>query len=1144
MTRQIFNILVLIVLFSGTILSLQAQNICFQTERTNIILPDSVVIISSSIKVKTTADELIDFEYDNTSSYLNFDYQGTQSNYTICFNYLPHTSALVDAPLSISLYDSTVLFKDKAVHEGVKPSTQEILGLSGLNVDGAFMRSVSGGGQQSVFMHSVMDLRISGEISDDLMLEARLTDQQIPFEPEGNTQRLQDFDRVNVKLKHKTWSLQGGDILVKSEKESHFLRYNRQVQGVGISTNRLSMDTLDSNSEVISSFSRSKTGMQLITPIEGVLGPYRIKGPQNEPFIFILAGSERVYLDGKLLERGLENDYIIDYNAAEILFNATLYINKFSRIQVEFEYSDQQYARNANIFKHKQSIDRLNIRAGVFQEADQPNRSLYDLSFNDMQALSELDKNASVGQIPAFDSVAFQQDKILYAQKDTLFENNNFSVFYFSKDPEKAFYQVTFSMVGENNGNYIIANSAENAVIYEWVAPLKGVSQGNYAPLKQVALPKKQRVISIGTDYKFKNDDVISFDFASSEKTNNRFNPQGSKYTGKAFSFGYKSGSKKLNFGNNLSYQYHLTYEYLDSAFLPIQVFRSMEFNRDWGSEQSGNYQAGKEHLIGFGNKLLSSKQTLTYQTYWRQKEVFGKGHQQNLQYQYEGDWSLNSSLFYMQNEEDNSNNQWIKTMANASYTQWKINPGYRFQMERHSSFLDDSLVNSFMNFNNHQLYLVKQDSSRWKFSLSHDFRTDYQVFDNEFQLFEKSQTTQFNTALQYNRLSNINLSATKRSIKDSHDSSLAEDFYQAAVQWSTQLWDGNISQRFYYQTGTGRVLERNYFFQEVARRMGTHSWSDLNNNGEKELNEFFEDQTEYGDRNYIKILTMGDNYQTAFINTARYQLQINMPSAWRKSDGFIRFVSKISAHFQANLETKNLFDEWQKRISPVMSSSDQDEILSGKQFIKANMFYNRGGKASLDFGITESLRKQLLMSGFEGNEMKAYHINGMWNALSEWNIITAYRFSTHQSYSEVVTDRDFTYSAQMINPQLQWQGSKSWRTVLSYESQLKLSTDEASSGKVMVDQVSIANKFIRTNGGVFESKIGFVNVASDLQSDITPLAYEMFEGLRAGKNYIWNLSVRQKIVGDLNLVLQYGGRKATDSRSIHNGSVQLSALF
>jgi len=89
-----------------------------------------------------------------------------------------------------------------------------------------------------------------------------------------------------------------------------------------------------------------------------------------------------------------------------------------------------------------------------------------------------------------------------------------------------------------------------------------------------------------------------------------------------------------------------------------------------------------------------------------------------------------------------------------------------------------------------------------------------------------------------------------------------------------------------------------------------------------------------------------------------------------------------------------------------------------------------------------------------------------------------------------------------------------------------------------------LTNKLIQAKNGILEGKFSYVSVDSDLLNNQSPLAFEMFEGLRAGDNYVWNLSLRRKIIGDLNLILQYFGRKSQDTKTIHNGSVQLTALF
>ncbi|SMG49104.1 hypothetical protein SAMN05661096_03560 [Marivirga sericea] len=1119
-----------------------AQNYCLETTYSAISLPDSVLIIPNSIAIQSQSGETVSHQLSD--GFLKIDKGNSSDTLYVCYNYIQRNQQIVSTAVPEYFFDSTARFREEIYTENITPkTTQEMLGLGGIEISGAFMRSVSAGAQQSAMMHSVMDLTISGDISDELRLQARMTDQQMPFEPEGNTQRLQDFDRVNVQLLHKNWGLEAGDLNIRSSDQLNFLKYNRQVQGLGVSSSRLSFDSTDANTQIVSSFARSKTGVQNIAPMEGVLGPYRVEGPQNEPFIFIIAGSEKVFLDGNQLQRGLENDYVIDYNAAEITFNANIYISKYSVIQIEFEYSDRQYNRNVTSLIHEQSIGKLDLNIGYFQQTDKPDSQIKDLSQADLDELSSLIGNSKYAEIPATDSLGFTLNKTRYAKVDTMVNAKVFQIFEFSHDPKIAHYQLSFTMVGEHNGNYRIANYASNDVVYEWVAPIDEIPQGNYEPIKRMALPQNQRVLNIGLNYQLNDESNISIEYAGSEFVSNRFNKDNSRLNGNAVSLGFQSSPKPIHFLEDTKINYFIKYEYLDSSFAPVQPFRALDFNRDWGEEESANLQAGEEHLIRLGTSISNKNQTLAYDLALRQKENSGNGFQHNVNFESSGDFRIRINAFLMEGENGDFNTDWKKALVDFKYAKFKIMPGYRFRTQRHQIHRNDQLSGSFQFFDSHQFYINREDSSKWKFSLSHEFRADKRPYEGIMTASEDAQNTQLKSTFFLGQAHKLSTNFLRRSIQQRSDSAQSEQYLQGGLNWQSSFWNDNIIQNLSFQTGTGRVLQRSYFFMEVAIGIGTHSWSDLNENGEQELNEFFEDETDYGDRNYVKVLTMGNDYQTAFINDLQYQLRWKMPVGWSKSNNLLQYLGKLSGSFNANLDTKNTFEDWKDRISP-FNIRENENILSSRNLWKSNFFYNRGGKAFLESGWSESNRKQLLLDGFEGMDRSSFHFSGTFNAFNDWNLSTLYKSMQNKSFSDRVEERDYQFSSEAVIPSIMWQGNNNLRVRVSYKNENKWSPDEAIGGEVLVNSLEISNKLIQSDKGILESKISYVSVVSKLEDNQSPLAYEMFEGLRAGRNYVWNVSLRRKIIGDLNLIIQYIGRKSEEQKTIHNGSVQLTALF
>ncbi len=1063
----------------------------------------------------------------------------------ICYDYLLRKQSLVKSVLAPNLYDSAVLFTEiNPTGDWKEKRTEELLGLDGIEIEGAFLRSVSGGQRTGTYMHAAMDLKISGKLSDDLFVKAILTDQQLPFEPEGNTQRLQDFDRVNIQLIHDNWMLEGGDINLKSSDDLSFLRYNRLVQGIGVSTPRLTIDsTKSSNTSIVSSISSSKVGTQNITPIEGVLGPYRIEGPQNEPFIFLIAGSERVFVNGELLNRGIENDYVIDYNAAEIVFNPTIYISKYNQILIEFEYSDQQFGRNVTAFKHRQQLGKLSINAGYFQENDNISNPITELSQIEMEQLAEVDANLGFGYINAVDSADYEKDKVLYARVDTLINNEVHILYRHTQQAEAQLYRLNFSFVGQGEGNYIRSAANTNSTIYEWVAPLNGIAQGNYAPVRKIALPQQSKLLNVGLGYQINKTNQINVGFASSAYTANRFNPEKSQHQGFALKTGY-TGKKQLD---KVNLRYGLSYEYLDSAFSPIQNFRQLDFNREWGINQSGQYLSGEEHLLVGHAGLSVNKHTVAYEIAYRDKlgALPLSGTQNTLNYRYNGDVSINTRLYNMQSQQYEQQNSWQKVFTDVAFTPWAVKPGYRFNYQRHAQIQLDSVVNSFQHFYSHEGYLSKQDSGTWNFTLSHEFRTDFMPGGGAFVLFEKAQTSRFDQQFNYGNASTIKINVLRRAISNQVEASREEAFYQGALSWSSSFWNNNISHQFYYQTGTGRVLERSYFFQEVALGLGTHSWADLNSNDEKELEEFFEDQTTYGDRNFIKVFNFSNAYQTAYINNMRYLLNVKMPRQWRNQGLVLSMLSHVSGQWQVNIENKNTYEKWSDRINPLNFNAARDDLLSAKNFIKTSIFLNRGGRLNTSFNWLNSNRKQLLLNGFESNFVDMFSWQSKWNISKDWDFLFTYKNGQNASKSDLLVARNYAYSTNGVTPALQWQHFKNWRVSVGYEHTDKSTTTTEAVGEGIVFQkFDINTKWIKSTLTMLEGSVGLIRLTSQLESEQTPQAFEMFEGLRAGDNVVWNLNFRQKLFGGLNLNMAYNGRKTPENRTVQFGSVQLSALF
>jgi hypothetical protein len=1096
---------------------------------------DTAIIEPGSVTVNSS----LSFEYQSTTQMIQVG--GSSDSVLVCYRTLSPVALSPIYRRDIAQYEASRLEDDDIrANSFVSPPTGFN---SNVQKSGFISRGVTFGNRQSLFVNSMLNLQIQGQVSDNMFIDAVITDQNIPYQPEGNTQQIRDFDNVYIKLYNDDFDLTVGDVVLSQPFErGYFLKYYKNVQGLQLNY-RSDQGKWKRHTHVAASAAKGKFASTVVEARDGSQGPYVLRGPNNERFIVILANSERVFLDGRQLQRGFDQDYTIDYNLGQITFSSNILITQFSIIRVDFEYAEQYYARTAMSAGQRLSNSNWDIRVNYYSEKDNQAGTLgFQPGEQDLDVLRQIGDDISLAQITGIDSIGFNPNQILYKKLDTLdLDGVMQEIFKYSSDPDSAFFVVNFNEVGFGNGDYVLLQSTANGRVYQWISPQGGLSQGNYQPTVQVPLPIAKRMMTVGVDYRFNKYEQLSQELAVSTIDQNLYSSiDDNDNSGLAWMGAFSSKGRKLS--NDYEFRSEVKWEVDQSTFNPIDRYRPILFDRDWDYTPDGTGAADMMIWLSAG-LYKSASQSINYQVLRRDRTdvINGWQHQATIN-QRMGNFYLLSEHFLLDNLQGELRSDWVRTREDLSFRKGLIVPGYVFSLDQNRLSMGDSVISSRMYFLANEWYITNADTSQVKFRLSYQKRQDQLPVQGVLENYTQADnyTAQFSKTFTNHQ---VGIAGTYRKVDDQLNS-LTDEWLNARADWSGRLIKTYLKHRLTYQVGSVREQKRDFIYVEVGGNQGTHAWRDENGDNIKDLNEFYE-AVNPDERQFAKFFTPTDEFVNAFENRYQHVIDGEFPRVWTEHGGIPKFLSKWSGQASFNAHYKTTSDQAADRFNPWQLDARSDDVIYTSNRWRYLLYYNRS-RAGFGWEGSYSLaeRKQLLTNGFELGEHRD------WTSSLNWRLNQTYTFRFKNQWGIQLNESDFLQNRNLniisygLGPEFVWQPQNSLRLIVEYNYRRKVNNQEGTVGQA--SDVSEWHGNVTWSQGAKGSlnvDVRFLEISFNGEGN-TFAAYQLLEALQPGQNATWRLNWQQVVGKGVHMTLQYNGRKSEGIQPIHTGTVMMTAYF
>ncbi len=1054
----------------------------------------------------------------------------------------------------------------------------------GLDYSGSFSRGLSFGNSQNLVLNSSFNLQMNGQLGDDVEILAAISDNNIPIQPEGNTQQLQEFDRIFIQLSRKNSRLLAGDYEL-SRPSGHFINYFKKLQGATFFNNTQLDERSSLSTKASVAIARGKFSRNEFVGQEGNQGPYRLRGENDEAFIIVLAGTEKVYMDGERLQRGLEYDYVIDYNRGDITFTNKRLITKDIRIIVEFEYSNQQYLRSMFALSNEWKQDKLSLYFNFFSEQDDKNSGeARDFTVEQKQSLAEAGDNTDGILVSGERPVSETQEQVQYLKIDNpytpfgdsilvpvqLIENDLSCTLpievelaaqeVLSTNP--SLLAVSFSKVDPGLGNYNRCSEAFGTVFVYSPPDSLGNPTGEFLPIIKLNAPRMQQMISLGTAYEINEKGRVSAEISMSNFDFNRFSQLDEEDDqGLAVKVAYQQAYNLSKKEDSWQLNTQIDYEGLQSNFRFLNPYRNAEFTRDWNIPPlSSGSPLRSEQLASGGFRLSKPKLgefSYTFSTFQRDSLLEAYRHTGLFRLERNGyNLFITSSLTTTSSPTEKTHFFRPKLELSKTISKWdQLQFGLYGEREKNDrrNKERDTLTNESFYYDLARAFLKNDENAPLHYSASWTRRWDFFTTENVFSLGTEADQANINGRWQQSQSISLawNFNYRELRIQQPELTNLkGQRTYLGRLDYTMLLFKGALRSSTSYEIGSGQEQKIEFVYRQIQQgEQGTHFWNNINGDDVIQLNEV-ELPPFPGAANLIQLPQLTDE----FIRTDNVQFNQSLwlePSMLSRNaesvDGIMAIIRKISIQNTFRIIRKTSETPGVQPWNPFQVQIPDSSLITLSSGLQSVLYYNRAGlKYDFQLGFQENRNRLTLATGPEQRLRRETYWQGRWNFDRKWSFILRLALEDQAKTlqnSELNNAVNYDLKSESIQPQLLWQPNQAFRISSTFEYTDGQNVIPGAQERLSQRSLSFEGQINQTSATSLRLNLSFVNVKYNGDPN-TPVGFALLNGLQNGRNYLWTLSIDRRLANNILLNISYEGRRTGSATTVHVGRAQLRATF